>query len=441
MNKRKTLAILLAGTLILGCQAGLAFASANSTGAPQETAVEESETNESTTEPAAEEVTARLKKTTVKTEDVKLGANQFEQKLTYQTYDQNENAEDYLPATVVANGETYVLSATKNISLVSKEEVIPSTISYESEVFVGNETEHEPAASMIGADGKRYTLVSKTLNEQEAEERTEYKAVKMTYKGVEAGVQIPDKKESEFEDVDTKQTVKAVLELKDTKMLSERWEDEFSFPITITGYDADVFVLNNREIPKTEDLTLYADDFLAYLKLDPNSYRIDSISWDGEAYIGEDGTMMRNAHGTGSKKVRDLEATYGGEVNMPAVAGKSWSCVYEEEIPETESIIYTMAVTVTYEKEGSAAAIEEQGILEKIVGFITATYEAVVEAIREHPVTAAMFLVLLAGALTLLLTKKIKNRCVYDKNIKCPYHKHTSETCKTCVNYRNRNQV
>ncbi len=433
MSKQKTLALLLAGTLILGCQAGPVFAFANPAGVTQETEVTE-ESSEIQTE-------TRLKETIIPTDDVEPGVNRFEKKLTYQTYDQNGDAKDRLPATITVNGETYALSSVKNPTLISKEEVIPKNISYESEVFVGDESEHMPAPTMIGEDGKTYSLMSQDLNEREAEERTEYREVKMTYKGVEAGVQIPDTKETEFEDADTRQTVKAVLDLKNTEILNERWEDQFSFPITITGYDADVFVLNGKEIPKTEDLTPYADDFLAYLKLDPEFYQVDNIAWDGAAYTGEDGSVMRNAHGTGSKKVRDIEAIYAGDVKLPAIVGKSWNCVYEEDIPVSECVIYTMAVTAAYEKTDGAEVVKEQGFLEKIVGFITATYEAVVEAIKEHPVTSVMCLVLLAGAITLLLTKKVRNRCLYDKNIKCPYKKHTLETCKSCVNYRNRNKV
>ena len=443
MRKRKTVAILLAGALILGCQAGPAFASANLPDVSQETSVAQEETESSQTEvtETAAETQRGLKEVTVKTDDVEPGAGSFDKKLTYETYDQNGDAKAYLPETITVHGETYVLSATQNVSLVTKEDVVPSTLSYNSEVFTGDESEYEPADSMIGGDGRSYVLVSKTLNEKEAEERTEYKEVKMTYKGVEAGVQIPDKKETEFEDVDTKQTVKAVLDLKDTQTLSEQWKDEFSFPITISGYDADVFVLNGKEIPKTEDLTPYADDFLAYLKLDPESYKVSSINWDGEAYTGADGTVMRNARGTGSKRVRDIEATYSGEVSMPAIVGKSWSYVYQEDIPAEESVIYTMAVTATYEKESGAAVVEEQSFLEKIVGFITATYEAIVEAVQEHPVASALFMVLLAGILAFLMTKKIKNRCVYNKEIKCPYKKHTAETCKSCIHYRQRNKV
>ena len=439
MSKQKTLALLLTGTLILGCQIGPVFAFANPAGVTQET--EQLLETEKTEESSKMQAETRLKETTIPTDDIEPGANRFEKKLTYQTYDQNGDAKDRLPETITVNGETYVLSTAKNPTLISKEEVTPKTISYETEVFVGDESEHAPVPTMIGEDGKTYSLMSQALNEREAEERTEYREVKMTYKGVEAGVQIPDTKETEFEDADTRQKVKAVLDLKNTEILSERWEDQFSFPITITGYDADVFVLNGKEIPKTEDLTPYADDFLAYLKLDPEFYQIDSIAWDGAAYTGEDESVMRNAHGTGSKKVRDIEATYAGDVKLPAIVGKSWSCVYEEDIPVSERVIYTMAVTAAYEKTDGAEVVKEQGFLEKIVGFITATYEAVVEAIREHPVTSVMCLVLLAGAITLILTKKIRNRCLYDNNIICPYIKHTSETCKSCVNYRNRNKV
>ena len=57
----------------------------------------------------------------------------------------------------------------------------------------------------------------------------------------------------------------------------EYWDDTFQFDITIHGYDADILVLNGKEIPKDSDLMDYKDDLLAILHLDPSAYRISSI--------------------------------------------------------------------------------------------------------------------------------------------------------------------
>ena len=57
-----------------------------------------------------------------------------------------------------------------------------------------------PEQEVTGEDGLNYVLQSKTLNAQTTKERSEYKETTVSYKGVEAGVQIQDKKEIEFLD-------------------------------------------------------------------------------------------------------------------------------------------------------------------------------------------------------------------------------------------------
>lgn len=440
--------VLMAGAFLMGCMATSAYGSVQEKEIIVETLPdlsvldgqllaspkEDSQTKEQRPEIGMEEIN---------TDDVEAGAEAFEKKVVYTTYDKGGDPFTALKECFILHGDTYKLKDTGQASLIRETEVIPRQFSYESEVFTGDGSEQEPEKTMTGEDGKTYYLAKKELKEQTAKERTEYKEVAVTYTAVEAGVQIPDAKESEFEDTDTGQAVNAVLDLKSQEITGEYWEDNFTFPITVTGYDADTFELNGKRIPKDADLADYGEEFLEYLKLDREAYEITSVIWNGEPYM-ESGIVMRNATASGRKWVKDIRAVYGGEVKMPAIVGKVWECLYEEEIPEHEKHLYTMAVTARYEREELSAKTVKSfpmRLWEGFVGMITAVYEAVVTAIKEHPVISAIPLVLTAAFLTLVLAKRIRNACVYDETVTCPYRKHTAETCRACVNYCKRNQV
>lgn len=201
---------MLAGTLIAGCRAGVPAFAETSTAAP--TTYAESTVMESVVaETIEDETSSKDKKDTkedtkkesrlkneglasVKTDDVETGANEFSKKVTYESYDPDDDITKHLPETVEANGETYNITEWKQPLVVSKEEVVPKTLSYESEVFTGDETEHEPDDEISYEDGTTYVLSSKELHEQSTKERSEYKESVVSYNGVEDGVQIKKKR-------------------------------------------------------------------------------------------------------------------------------------------------------------------------------------------------------------------------------------------------------
>ena len=454
--KNRTCAVILAGTLIAGCQTGTAWADMAETlpmtgtekAVVMETAaVMETDSAGETTKESGNTTTentalTRLENSgiaAVKTDSVEAGSDQFTVKVTYQTYDPEEDAAVHLPETVEANGETYHVLEWKTPLVVSKEAAQPRTMSYESEVFTGDETEHEPEQEVTGEDGLTYVLTSKTLNTQTTKERSEYKESTVSYKGVEAGVQIQDKKEIEFQDTDTNQTVKATLDLINQTTTKEYWDDTFQFDIAIHGYDADVLVLNGKEIPKDSNLMDYKDDLLAILHLDPSAYRINSI----DLQPVEGNSDVRTATAYGSKLVKNIDAVYGGTVTLPAISGKTWNCVYEEKIPDAEQTIYTMTTTVSYEKGDGTAQSKSlfERVRDAVVGFITAAYQAAVAAFEEHPVITSIPVILIAAFIAFFITRKVRNRCIYNGEMKCLYKKHNKSICKSCPHYRQRNKV
>lgn len=450
MKKRKMSAILLAGTLAAGCLAGPAYGKDRKFDIILETTPDISTLNGQVLSLEAESTASSDNHedmfhfaVSIEEDMVEIGAESFEQKLQYQTFRKEDSPKLYLPNEVVIHGEVYVLSDTGTPLVISREERMPKRLSYESEVFIGDGAEYEPDASITGEDGKSYHLVFKERKEQTAQERTEYKETSVTYSAVEAGVEIPDQKMLEFEDMDTKQTVTAALDLKSKETIREYWSDDFVFNITVTGYDADVFTLNGVEVPKGANLTDYADEFLKYLRLDESFYQIEEISWDGESYE-RDGYLVRNAIGTGRKYVQDIRAAYDGQVTLPAIVGNTWIGTYEEEIPAEEQMLITMAVQATYTRKAvvaEAAKPMNQKVLNKLFGVITAAYRAVVAAFMEHPVMSSVLLVVLAAFLTFFISRKKRNICIYDPLIRCSYKKRNKEKCKMCVNYRKRQQV
>jgi len=451
MKKHKSFAILLVGTLALGCPAGPTYAAIPTEDliletmpdlSPFEGEILASDSTKSSQNEVMITTQPRMI-ATINTDDVEDGAENFEKKVLYQTFDQEDSPTLHFPETISVHGQTYALKSADSPVYVKKEFITPKTLEFNGEVFAGDSDEHLPNELITDNDGNTYRLIEKTLKEQASNERIEYKESSVVYSAVEAGVQIPRQKDIEINDVDTKQKIQVLLDLKDTETVRTYWSEDFVFPITITGYDADVFLLNGQEIPKDADLADYVDDFLKYLKLDPDSYRITSIDWKNDAYE-KDGELVRDAVAKGRKYVKDINATYGGEVKMPAIIGHMWECVYEEDIPENERTVYTMATNVVYEQLAAVVATEKSGsqkFLDKVVGMITAAYEAIIESFTEHPVISSIPLVIFAAFLTHLISRKIRNRCIYNNKIKCPHKKSNAEVCKGCVNYHNRNKV
>lgn len=376
----------------------------------------------------------------VKGTGIKEGVDSFMERVLYTTYDKDADPKQHLQNEVTIDGVVYQLKTTGTPIYITKEDIVPDRAAYESEVFTGNGDEHLPDETIVRNE-ITYKLVSKELVEQKAEERSEYKETVVEYKGVESGIVLPTEKELTFTDADTGQEITATLPRVREQLVAERWSEDFTFPIVIDNYNADILVLNGKEMPKDAELIDYADDFLEMLRLDPEAYRVSSIEWDGAPYE-EGGVSKRKATANGSKYVKDINVVYGGTVTLPSITGKVWSCIYEEAIPDGQKTVYTMAVDATY---GTAVETVEVtadgGLFDKLVGYVTAAYEAVVEAFKEHPVISSIPLVAVAALIAFFVTKKVQNRCIYDKNIKCPHKKRTKETCQSCVHYRNRQKI
>lgn len=379
--------------------------------------------------------------TTPDTSDVEVKDGKFTiNNVTYQTYSQDNDATKHL-STVMIDGAEYTVKSVTEPKYIRKDSIKPKTLTYTSEVWKGDGEEQKPEDT-IEQDGVTYKLENIYKEESKSEERTESKDATVAYTGIEYGVNIPKEKAVTFIDNDTKQEVTATIPLKSQEVTSEYWADDFQFDITISGYNAETYVLGSKEIAATEDLNNYKPDFLNLLALPSDRYQIDSITWNGDQYT-EEGLVKRNAVGKGKKLVQDIDAVYEGEVTLPETVGYVWIADYQEDIPESESIVYTMAVNVEYGL--ATATAENQGmfaaIIGAIAGFITAAYKVLADSFKEHPVITTIPFVVIAGFIAFLITRKVNHRCIYKREKECPYKKHNKETCKSCPNFYQRGAV
>ena len=209
----------------------------------------------------------------------------------------------------------------------------------------------------------------------------------------------------------------ATLDLVKEEVLKEYWDNDFEFPITVSGYgDANVFNLNGIEIPADAKLIKYKDEFLKMLDLSTKAYEIESIKWDGEAYM-VNGNAMRNAVAKGRKYVKDIKAIYELDVPLPAMPEKSWRCTYTEEFPEGNTL-YTMVTNATYTVDPTVAKSRGGllGVLDSVVGTITAAYSAVIESFTERPIATTIPLVLVAGLISIFVTRRMKEKKLMAEN-------------------------
>lgn len=122
------------------------------------------------------------------------------------------------------------------------------------------------------------------------------------------------------------------MEIREREVL---WQDGFSFPITVTGYDAEQFKLGNTVIPSDAELSAYGEEFLSYLGLPVDCYTIDTVEWAGESYE-ENGVVCRDAVARGRKLVRHVDVKYGGQVMIPDSQEMLDEAGNEEDVAEQE---------------------------------------------------------------------------------------------------------
>lgn len=262
-------------------------------------------------------------------------------------------------------------------------------LTVDSPAFVGSPKEYAPLETVI-KERKKYHLTNSEILDIFTEEKTEYSESRILYEGVEYIDRMPETAWVQVinEDLKLKQTV----ELPVVSQVEERsyWDYDFTFPIEVSGYQEDTYLLGDREIPNGAPLTDYAEEFLKYLNLPEDYYQITSIVWTGEP-VERNGDMVRNAQARGKKLVKNIRAVYGGEVTVPSVHAQIYRGIYEEDRAEnqTDPLSYKNSETAVYERQWNG-------------------YQEIVRYIITITITLTVLLLLLIIILILIKKKKVE---------------------------------
>lgn len=243
------------------------------------------------------------------------------------------------------DGKTFILDKIET-EILSEKPQETALYLYETPVFT--DKNGYQAEGSLEHDGKTYVLQEKKLVEAIADERTKYAEAKVAYEAVEWPGELPNVSPVTVTDENTGQEITAMLPEKRTEKGKTYWISDFAFPIQITGYETDSFLLGDVEIPREAELIDYSSEFLTFLGLPSEYYRITSIEWDGEPEE-KDGTQVRTATARGDKLVYDAEVTYGGEVKLPKVKGYRYQCRYVADDPNS-TVLYMVQATATYKE-------------------------------------------------------------------------------------------
>lgn len=265
------------------------------------------------------------------------------------TEDKEDDGSSQFKQVYERDGISYRL---KSVTARLLEEVLPGDrIIYDSPPFVGNTEEYTPA-EIVEREGKTYRLKTCELINVNTEETEEYSEASISYEGVEYIDSLPEAAKVRVTKDSLKQEIDITLPAVRYEEEETYWDYSFHFPITVTGYDADSYMLGQTEIPDNAPLIDYASEFLQYLKLPEAYYQITSIEWEGEP-MSKEGKVVRKAVASGRKLVKDIQGTYGGQVKFPSAAAKKYHCEYVEENAENQSgkALYRKEATAIYEQE------------------------------------------------------------------------------------------
>lgn len=312
--------------------------------------------------------------------------NSIEIKKEYRTYIKEEDGRSQFKDIYEKNGNIYRL---KSVQIDNVEEVYPGDIiTYDSDPFVGDPVRYAPKEE-IDREGKKYHLIISKLTKVVTEETTKYSEAPILYKGVEYIDSLPETAEVKVINEDLKQELQVRLPAVAYKESNTYWDYNFTFPITVTGYDADSYMLGETEISNNSPLIDHANEFLSYLNLPSQYYEITKIEWAGDPVL-KAGEMTRNATASGRKLVKDINGIYGGEVTFPSIEANVYHGTYidAEAENQTEQIIYKKEATAIYERGG------QKGLWDFLKWLLS------------NPITLAILLFLLLIAIVLLILAK-----------------------------------
>lgn len=275
---------------------------------------------------------------------------------------------------------------------------------YEGPIVLETEEIEEPP-EYFEQNGRQYQRLSIELKQTKKPGTLTYTSSTRSYE-LEGWQEAPETVMLTLQDETTGTSFEREITRKEVIEQGLRWDENFSFPVTVHGYDADRFYLGETEIPAGDDLTGYGDLLLEYLGLPSECYQVEKVEWSGEPYEQE-GSLCRDAMAYGEKLIRLVDVVYGGQIRTPDLPAKQYLAVYEAVSAET--IEETEAFTETESNEGiqQEKAALQQEVQQKPF------FESLKQWIREHTTVIAfsmLFLLAVVGWLLLLYLSSKKKK-------------------------------
>lgn len=320
----------------------------------------------------------------------------------YLTAQKDESGKSQFNEVYKKDGIIYRL---KSVETQIVDELPPGEIiTYDSPPFVGELEEKFKPEESVRRQEKVYKLLTSELEEVMTEEEQKYSEAPILYKGIEYIDTLPETAMVKVTNSELKQEMTVELPAVAYKELGTYWDYDFTFPLTVTECDADTYMLGQIEIPGNTPLIDYAAQFLDYLNLPSDYYEISTIEWTGQPFP-KGGKLIREAEAYGRKLVKDIEATYGGEVTYPSVSAKQYHCVYidSEAENQTDQIVYRKEATAVYEPENKKMNLWD--FLKWLFLWLLS-----------HPGTLALLILLLLLVVLLLILKGKRKKSGKEKN-------------------------
>lgn len=290
--------------------------------------------------------------------DMKNSSGYITKEHTFTSKEENADCKEVFDKSITENGVRYEL---KDITykVMSKK---PATIKKEKEKIVLSDVldpnaSYEPAKTLM-ENGVTYTLESYEKTETKTETQKVNGFVDYSYHVDRQDV--PEKKEFVAVNILSGKEESVLCELQGIEKAEQKWIDS-SVNITFEDYDSDAFYWQGVEIPKNETNPLYGHEELLIRSIgeDPNTCRIRTISWSGNAYENQ-GAVCRDAVAEVQRLVQYYRASYVGEF----APGVCYQAVYKgiEEVESTEEFDYEILATANYKKSFSSIIMAGIGI-------------------------------------------------------------------------------
>lgn len=282
----------------------------------------------------------------------------------YQTENpDSDEAEGLFEKEMKRDGVTYRLSEIRTEMIEEKPAgTAGDTVTITTDSFLEEKADLYRPEDAMERHGVFYQLQKSVLEEAAIPAHEVPITEEVVYEAVEGKDVIPARIPVSVTDDATGQQMDGIAEISGQEFGGERWEENFSFPVTFHEYGLEGYWLGEQVFKlkeDTPDFHGYEGELLALIGVSGEEYTVDSVTWDGETYEDSEGVLCRNAVASGKKLVSDCKAVYRGTAVFKEEPGVRYRLTYQKSGAEgAGKTVYTMKATGIYvPKKNRTAAV------------------------------------------------------------------------------------